>query len=67
MIPLGVTSISAGSKTEPGGYANPKAALEQFEINDERSPKEMDQVLRSAGLELVTRDWEPHFGLSSLP
>jgi len=65
MIPLAITSISAGSKTDPGGYANPEVALEQFEINDERSPKEMERVLQSSGLELVTRDWEPHFGLSN--
>ena len=65
MIPLAVTAISAGSKTEPGGYANPKSALEQFEINDDRSPQEMTAALAKSGLELVTRDWDPHFGFSS--
>ena len=65
VIPLGVTAISAGSKTEPGGYSNPKEALEQFEISDERSAKEMTAAVRSSGLELVSRDWEPHFGVSA--
>ncbi|MBT2912778.1 2-iminoacetate synthase ThiH, partial [Vibrio anguillarum] len=30
LIPLGITSISAGSKTQPGGYAMQEAELEQF-------------------------------------
>ncbi|OGG98819.1 MAG: thiamine biosynthesis protein ThiH [Candidatus Lambdaproteobacteria bacterium RIFOXYD1_FULL_56_27] len=63
LVPLGITSLSAGSKTEPGGYANPKAALEQFEINDGRSPKEMALALAQSGLDLIVRDWDPHFGL----
>lgn len=66
LIPLGITSISAGSKTEPGGYANPKEQLEQFEINDDRSPQEMTQALAGLGLETVARDWDPHFGRSPL-
>jgi 2-iminoacetate synthase len=30
--------MSAGSKTNPGGYAVDPQSLEQFEISDERSP-----------------------------
>ena len=63
LVPLGITSLSAGSKTEPGGYSNPKAALEQFEINDGRSPKEMALALAQSGLDLIIRDWDPHFGI----
>jgi 2-iminoacetate synthase len=38
IIPIGITSMSAGSKTNPGGYAVDPQSLEQFEISDERSP-----------------------------
>jgi 2-iminoacetate synthase len=31
--------MSAGSKTNPGGYAVDPQSLEQFEISDERSPE----------------------------
>jgi 2-iminoacetate synthase len=37
-LSLGITSMSAGSKTDPGGYASPQQNLEQFEISDDRSP-----------------------------
>lgn len=54
----GITSMSAGSKTEPGGYAVKSQALKQFEICDERSPGEVAQALRGLGLEPVWKDWE---------
>jgi len=38
MMKLGVTSMSAGSKTEPGGYVSTPDALEQFEVSDGRTP-----------------------------
>ncbi|OGG93043.1 MAG: thiamine biosynthesis protein ThiH [Candidatus Lambdaproteobacteria bacterium RIFOXYD12_FULL_49_8] len=62
VIPLGITSISAGSKTEPGGYANPNTQLEQFEIHDARSPQAMEKALAQKGLETLWKDWDPHFG-----
>lgn len=55
---FGATSISAGSKTDPGGYANPDVNLEQFEISDERSPAEFVKVLENAGYEPVWKDWD---------
>ncbi len=55
---LGVTSISADSKTDPGGYANPHENLEQFEIDDKRSTNEFLQVVREAGYEPVFKDWD---------
>lgn len=58
LFPLGFTSISAGSATDPGGYANPKANLEQFEISDQRSPQEVAAVVRGQGLEVVWKDWD---------
>jgi len=42
MLPLGITSMSAGSKTNPGGYSEEhEESLEQFAISDERSPAEV--------------------------
>lgn len=61
IIRLGITSISAGSKTNPGGYVVSEESLEQFEISDERSPAEIAAMLKSAGYEAVWKDWEPSF------
>lgn len=61
VIPLGVTSMSAGSKTNPGGYAVEPESLEQFEISDERSLKEIAELITNAGYEPVYKDWDPNF------
>ena len=58
VINLGITSISAGSKTNPGGYAVEPESLEQFEISDERSPAEIAAMLRKQGYEPVWKDWD---------
>ena len=58
IVPLGVTLMSAGSSTEPGGYAEPGAAGEQFELEDLRSPDEVAARLRALGYEPVFKDWE---------
>lgn len=58
LIPLGVTMMSAGSSTEPGGYEEPGAAGEQFELEDKRSPSEVAQRLRELGYDPVFKDWE---------
>lgn len=57
-IKLGITSISAGSKTDPGGYASQEHALEQFEISDERTPAEILSMIRSQGYEAIWKDWD---------
>jgi 2-iminoacetate synthase len=57
-IKLGITSISAGSKTNPGGYAVAPESLEQFEISDDRSPAEIAAMLRRQGYEPVWKDWD---------
>lgn len=59
IVKIGVTSISAGSKTNPGGYAVAPASLEQFEISDERSPAEIAQMLERQGYQPVWKDWDP--------
>jgi len=61
MMKLGVTSMSAGSKTEPGGYASTPDALEQFEVSDARSPQQVVQEIRGLGYEAVWKDWDKIF------
>ena len=56
LVPLGVTQLSAGSHTEPGGYASPSDAEAQFEISDTRSPAEVAAMLRGAGYDPVWMD-----------
>jgi 2-iminoacetate synthase len=58
VIHFGATTISAESKTNPGGYVVEKESLEQFEISDERSTEEMSTMLKNSGLEVVWKDWE---------
>lgn len=58
IIPLGVTSMSAGSKTNPGGYAVEPESLEQFEICDERNSETIANLIRSKGYEPVWKDWD---------
>lgn len=58
LIPLGVTQMSAGSSTEPGGYEKPGDAGEQFELEDRRSVDEVVARLRELGYEPVFKDWE---------
>lgn len=57
IVNLGITSISAESKTNPGGYAVAPESLEQFEISDERSTEAVASMLKSKGLEVVWKDW----------
>ena len=58
VIKLGITAMSAGSKTNPGGYAVAPETLEQFEISDERSPEEIAKVISAQGYEPVWKDWD---------
>ncbi len=59
---LGITAMSAGSRTNPGGYAEGKeASLEQFAIEDDRSPAEVAAMLKAAGYETVWKDWDPSY------
>ncbi|GGE65730.1 tyrosine lyase ThiH [Pedobacter psychrotolerans] len=58
IIKLGITSISAGSKTNPGGYTVAPESLEQFEISDERSPAEIASMIAAQGYEAVWKDWD---------
>ena len=60
IVNLGATTLSAESKTNPGGYSVEPETLEQFEISDERSTESITSMLKSKGLEVVWKDWE-HF------
>jgi 2-iminoacetate synthase len=57
-VRLGITTISAESKTNPGGYAVEPESLEQFEISDNRSTESIKEMLNSKGFEVVWKDWE---------
>jgi len=65
IIPLGTTSMSAGSKTNPGGYVVDPQSLEQFEISDERSVSEIAEIISQRGYEPVWKDWDRTFSQKS--
>ncbi len=78
LLPLGITTMSAGSHTEPGGYTGQgreelhyttrgrQIALEtpaeratgQFEISDNRTPRQIADLLRARGFDPVWKDWD---------
>lgn len=58
LVSLGVTSLSAGSKTEPGGYEVHPEALEQFSTTDARTPAQVAAAIRKKGYEPVWKDWD---------
>lgn len=60
---LGITQLSAESRTQPGGYAEGDAEeLEQFAIHDDRRVDVVAAAVRQAGLQPVFKDWEPFLG-----
>jgi 2-iminoacetate synthase len=62
LIPLGITMMSAGSSTRPGGYATSgNEVLEQFEIEDMRSPAEVAKAIVRAGYDPVWKDFDRAF------
>lgn len=61
LMNLGITQMSAGSSTQPGGYAEKTDAGEQFAVSDNRSPLEVAASLEAAGFEPVWKNWETVF------
>ena len=61
IIKLGTTTMSAGSKTNPGGYSVDEDSLEQFEISDDRSSAEVAAMITANGYEPVWKDWDKVF------
>jgi 2-iminoacetate synthase len=61
LVRLGVTAMSAGSRTEPGGYAagaGAPGAEPQFAVSDHRSPEQVAAALSAAGYDPVWKDWQ---------
>ncbi len=58
IIQLGATTISAGSKTNPGGYTSEPESLEQFEIDDSRSVEDVTNMIEGKGYKVVWKDWD---------
>lgn len=65
LLPLGVTTMSAGSKTNPGGYGE-SDSLEQFEISDDRTVSEISTLLHDSGFDVVWKDWDESYDKSSM-
>lgn len=65
IIPIGTTTMSAGSKTNPGGYSVDKQSLEQFETSDERSAFEIATIIRQKGYEPVWKDWDKSYSVKN--
>ncbi|MCP4717017.1 MAG: radical SAM protein, partial [Deltaproteobacteria bacterium] len=61
MAGLGITRMSAGSKTNPGGYSISEGSLEQFEVADSRSPAAIAAMLEDKNIEPVWKDFDPSF------
>jgi 2-iminoacetate synthase len=61
LVKLGITRMSAGSKTNPGGYSTNTDSVGQFDIDDSRSPAQIAAMLKSQGLEPVWKDWDSAF------
>jgi 2-iminoacetate synthase len=61
LLPLGITQLSAGSSTAPGGYGHREDGSEQFVIDDDRDAEQVCAMLRSKGYEPVWKDWDGAF------
>ncbi|MBP5732081.1 MAG: 2-iminoacetate synthase ThiH [Bacteroidaceae bacterium] len=61
MAGLGVTTMSADSRTQPGGYYTYPEALDQFSVNDNRSAADIRDALMQRGVTPVWKDWDASF------
>ncbi|OCC15243.1 2-iminoacetate synthase ThiH [Dissulfuribacter thermophilus] len=61
LLPLGITQMSAGSCTAPGGYSHKADTAGQFEIHDTRTPEDVFSYIRSRGYDPVWKDWDTAF------
>lgn len=75
LVRLGITMMSAGVSTEPGGYSHFDEATwtpaaqpgEQFHIGDERPPHEVAAMIRRQGYEPVWKDFDQALVASEEP
>ncbi len=58
LIGLGVTRLSAGSKTEVGGYSAAVPTEGQFEPADTSSVESVKAMIESRGYQPVMKDWQ---------
>lgn len=65
LMGIGITRMSAGSRTNPGGYSDEGCSGEQFSIEDERPAREVAKVLQERGFEPVWKDFDSGFMQSS--
>ena len=61
LIRLGITKMSAGSRTSPGGYSRRSDSTGHFEIDDNRSPADVAAMIKHQGFEPVWKDWDAIF------
>lgn len=62
MAGLGISKMSAASRTSVGGYVVAEPAADgQFEVGDKRGVPEFCAMLRSRGLEPVFKNWDSVF------
>jgi len=62
LITIGITKMSAGSKTSPGDYAQRENRTEnQFDVNGSRSVKEVAEMVKKHGFEPIWKDWDSTF------
>ena len=61
MMGIGITRMSAGSRTNPGGYGQDPRSGEQFAVEDTRTPAQISQVLLERGFEPVWKDFDGSF------
>ena len=59
LLPLGITRMSAGSRTVVGGYAEEQLSeVPQFDISDSRTVPETVSMIKQKGFQPVLKDWE---------
>ena len=58
MMGIGISKMSAGSRTEPGGYTQPDDAQKQFDIHDAREPNKVASAIEAHGFSPVWKDWD---------
>ncbi|MFC1496542.1 2-iminoacetate synthase ThiH [Candidatus Margulisiibacteriota bacterium] len=58
LLPLGITQMSAASRTAPGAYGEKIKTSQQFEIADKRNVTEVATAILKGGYDPVFKDWD---------
>ncbi|NQU16484.1 MAG: 2-iminoacetate synthase ThiH [Candidatus Saganbacteria bacterium] len=61
LIPLGITQMSAASRTSPGAYSIDAPSSSQFPVSDLRTLSEVAAAITAKGYEPVFKDWDSNF------